>query len=274
MSGWSPSSKRVSAARSGPFWAAVALLVSTACGERTSAPGSDAGWLLPRSRDALVVPDVFVPQPPVESCDATDLVAQRECGLGRKCTIQDDQFRCTQAGDIGRWSPCDADQDQCEAGALCASPGGSGDPVCLPFCMGRWRPCDDGVCAGQTSSAAERADVHLCLPATECDPVGQTGCPTGFVCVWDPRFGDTTVCIAESRVGSSGPGSPCSLTGATYPCAASNACVTNFRGQDTCRKICVAASGDGCGQDEQCSAIGTGTYGYCVGGGQQNPQTP
>ncbi len=219
-----------------------------------------------------MVPDVFVPQPPAETCEATDLLAQAQCGLGRKCTLEAGAVTCADAGDLGAWSPCDSEADACAAGTLCADPMGTGTEACLPFCAGRWSPCGEAVCAGIAGPPATNAGIFLCVPATACDPVGQGGCPQGQGCLWDPRFGDLTICVSQAQFGSGAEGASCNPEAQVYPCGPGLACVSNFLGGYECRRVCLGESGQGCGQDEQCTRLGEGLYGYCQSGaGQGSP---
>ncbi len=240
-----------------------------ACGETGGQTRGDGSLLLPDGgRDALLVPDVWVPNPTGDTCSPMDLLGQRQCGGMNKCTVVDGQVGCAAQGSVGLYSPCtpDASGDDCVGGSLCADPLGDGLALCLPFCRGRDSACEtDGTCSGPVGTNVGLADLYLCLASDGCDPVSGSGgiCDSSQSCKWAIMAGDVTVCI-PSGTGNKSEGSSCS---SFLECSAGLTCAGPTPEERTCIKVCHVGSGETeCGTGRSCSAVGSEVYGLCSGG--------
>jgi cysteine-rich repeat protein len=205
----------------------------------------------------------------IESCT---LVPQTNCSTATPaCDI-------TGTGDIAcravttpgtELDHCPHDTD-CAAGYTCQQDDAfpSKDPFCLRLCLG------DLDCSGVGSRCLiQLTDVHgQPLPhhacSNACDPVHQTGCPSGMGC--DPEYSpdsgpNYTECL---YVAGHADGSLCTDDN---QCRVGSVCVTDS-GSSTayCYKSCVVTGGGGgCPSGETCMSyatplpIGTKEYGFC-----------
>ncbi len=241
---------------------------AAACGAAGQQAFGDGSVILPDAgRDALLVPDVWVPNPAGDSCDGMDLLGQRKCGGMNKCSIIDGHPDCVAQGAVGVYSPCTPDPsgDDCVGGTLCADPLGKGLAKCLPFCRGRDSACEtDGTCSGSVGANVGLDDLFLCISSDGCDPVsGAAGiCASNEECKWAIMAGDVTVC-QPSGSGQKSEGATCSNF---LECGPGLTCAGPTPQDRTCIKVCHVGSGESeCGTGRTCGSAGSELYGLCLG---------
>jgi hypothetical protein len=191
------------------------------------------------------------------SCSTVaDILAQTGCNPGDACDIDSGTppFECRAAGTTAHYDPCTAPTD-CMAGASCFNVG-SGSR-CLPYCdIAAPGPCPGtGTCA---ATMPGYPGLGLCLPHTNlCDPVDNSGCTGGDVCVF-------TVVGADCVTPTSNPSPPGALCDQGSPggCVAGASCFgtgTDF----VCFELCHLSDGTGCSAGTCQDALSDPDFGLC-----------
>jgi hypothetical protein len=194
-------------------------------------------------------------------CQADDLIEQKTCGSGRKCTLIDAQNHvgCAPTGFTPAYADCDPTRpDDCSLATLCSDADDPGRFICLPFCEEEGAICMNGKCTHQISLAGGTA--YLCAPADGCDPVSNDGCdPLGDpYCYLDRAGGGLTFCV--STPGTATAGQPCT---SDYGCVPGMTCF-GPQGSGTCYALCHAGNDGDCGLNMTCSDIANTDYGLCI----------
>lgn len=193
--------------------------------------------------------------PNVQTCPRSGVPCNPTCGTGCDCgwcgLDLSGAVACLKGtpGTKTTGSSCDpSNANDCAPGLTCKGECGGSTGRCYKFCETN----DD--CASGTTCNMSVGSIHLCsLPDPGCDPVKQTGCPSGLACY---PSGSRTVCDCP---GTAGTGVGC-LLGAT--CLPGYQCVslTGMSTDGTCQRLCRTSLD--CGAASTCVTSGT-TYGYC-----------
>ncbi|HVR61359.1 MAG TPA: hypothetical protein VMU50_05635 [Polyangia bacterium] len=196
------------------------------------------------------------------------LACQTGCGCGQRCNVTKTGPRC-----VGAPSPAKALGEVCQL----TNGGVQGFDDCAPglVCLGEmcgkinrcYRLCSsDAQCGAgiscsipvNTQTSVLGFNPKVCdVPRQDCDPIAQTGCPSGLTCY---LLNDgNTLCDCPSSSASAEGGS-CVLY---YDCKASLTCVASAGSSAACRSICATASST-CAMGTTCKAIGASTkFGNC-----------
>jgi len=220
----------------------------------------------------LIVHDMTPPDamPPV-----CDVLAQTGCAPGTHCTVGKingkTQNLCfpDAAHPLPEGSPCMpkapdgvTQGDDCAVGLACTSE--IGDLKCRKLCLQHTDCKASQACVGPTGSnqtgnvlGVDGVAVASCVDDTGCDPILQTGCPTGTRCMLSRSDFTTRVTICGLMVtGQGAPGADCT---SSLDCAAGVRC----SGLGFCRQLCYpmgpgspAPGMGGCPSGYMCSPIG------------------
>jgi hypothetical protein len=219
-------------------------------GGHADGPGADGPADAPLEQDT----GVDAPQCIHPVCD---YFPQCGCPPGTKCDIDSSGTRkCNPAGTKGHGSLCGAGSGACKPGTTCTSFSGwpSGLYACFQYCT------KDADCAalGAGSHCWVKGSYYF-LCTLPCDPVAQTGCPTGTQCsLYTSGALAGTNCTA---VGTSKLGGTCAVHS---DCVGSMVCLNK-----TCRQLCVVQGAYTCPSSTTCTGspaimIGTTKYGVCL----------
>ncbi len=176
------------------------------------------------------------------------------CDTGEGCYLSSGAG-CLPAG-VGPVDAACEYNDDCVPGTGCMGSGGLG--ACRPYCYSA-ADCESGERCIRLGAAGGAAGI--CEPL--CDPLGDTGCPSGRQCIvansrTEPD-GDSAIATGCGAPGVIPPGSPCSTTSA---CVSGSACDGMY-----CRRLCDVALGP-CVTGLPCSAVGFmrdgTTLGICI----------
>jgi hypothetical protein len=250
-------------------------VIAAGCGDDSS--GMDGGAV------DMIVPHDLVPQqdqaPPV-----CDVLAQTGCSAGQHCTVGKingtPQNLCfmNAANPLAEGAACmpvSPDSvtvgDTCAAGLACVNE--IGDVRCRKLCLahedcGANQACVALTGSNQTGTVLGVTDVavNACVDDSGCDPIMQTGCPTGTRCVITRSdfVARVTVC-GQNVTGQGKPGDECA---SSLDCAAGVRC----SGLGFCRQLCYPlVSGNppvgqgGCPSGFMCTPISAADskYGEC-----------
>ena len=159
---------------------------------------------------------------------------------------------------------CAADTE-CKTGYSCIDDGVAGHQSwCARFCL------QDNNCLGVgsrcvndlTDNNGVPLSVSVCSNA--CDPVAQSGCPTGMGCL--PALdstGNYTDCV---YMGGKANGLACN---SSTECRPGSICVGNSTSGYTCQPVCATNGMNTCPTTQTCQSFGTPLtigstiYGYC-----------
>jgi len=181
------------------------------------------------------------------ACDESPcryLTPQCGCAAGQGCYPSGTSRACQSPGTAVEGSAC-TESNQCALGHLCV---GIGTASCMRTCE------SDSDCPGTTSLCIlsfedDVGSTDLCTGA--CDPITQTGCPSGAMCrVYQEDSGARrgfTACWGPT--GSGRQGSSCTET---EQCAAGFIC-----GGTICHKWCRVGFAGDCSSGTTCSALET-----------------
>ncbi|MDQ3369693.1 MAG: DUF4215 domain-containing protein [Myxococcota bacterium] len=201
----------------------------------------------------------------VEQATACVLVPQGGCsGATPACDLTDGgDTECRAVTGQGTSNSHCAQDTACRAGYTCIGDGTAATPWCARFCLA------DGDCLGTGSrcviglanTAGMPLNVDTCSNA--CDPLAQTGCPSGMGCVArGASAGAFTDC---GYMGTKADGQVCT---ATSDCRPGSDCITSGSVK-TCRKYCVVGNNSTCPTGQSCAGfiggitIGTTQFGSC-----------
>jgi hypothetical protein len=205
-------------------------------------------------------PDVACQPPPTPVCgdgpqgnDACSPACQTGCACGR-CTIVGDRATCTPAGTRKLGEACNLTSDDCEAGLGCnpePATCGANFGRCYRFCRDA-ADCDGQVCYAGPLGGSQK----ICaLPAQDCDPVADTGCPSSALgCYWTSER--KTYCDCR---GIQDEGDTC---GIYNDCIVGFTCVVEGAPPGTCRQLCTPGGGE-CFGGQTCRTNNS-AYGYCL----------
>jgi len=206
---------------------------------------------------------------PLMSGDLCDPFCQSgPCSCGQKCsfssTNQSTNFTACvpNAGTKKEGELCNADLDDCAPGLLCQREAcAAGVARCYRFCRAN-TDCAPVACVlSLSTSTGTSPSFRLCdNPEADCNPVKQTGCPTGLACL--AKSSNSFFCACPSATPKA-EGAPCNLVSECAPgflCQALN-------GPPTCQRLCRDANdcprADG-GAPRTCSAtLGASALGFC-----------
>ena len=197
---------------------------------------------------------------------ACTLVPQSGCsGSTPACDVNDDgSTSCRAVTSQGTSNNHCTVETACKDGYTCTGNMTNGEAWCARFCT------QDSNCTGTGSrclidlenSNGDPLDVTVCTNA--CDPVTQSGCPTGMGCLpYDAATGDYTHCYYG---GANALGQTCI---SDSECATGLVCVGPANGTATCKKQCRVGSPTTCPTAQTCVGysdpinIGANTYGAC-----------
>ncbi len=171
----------------------------------------------------------------------------RDSGTGGQCVPSYDH--CRQEGENIPF------REYCWGHATCAS------EICLTwgntaYCSQRCNPSQPGSCPAGGNCVQLMDGSGLCA-VRACDPVKDSGCNVGEVCLWyhePPRSpgADTVAGRCVDGRGGAGPGEACGPE-ATVGCQPHLSCLA-YGEDDTprCWRDCRMPVGDGCGMNERC----------------------
>jgi hypothetical protein len=233
-------------------------------------------------------PDMLAPHdllPPEDQAPPVcDVFTQVGCSAGEHCTVGKingkSQNLCwpntsTPIAEGGLCMPVSPDSvtvgDQCASGFACVSE--IGDLRCRKLCLQHSDCKPNQACVAPTGSnqfgtvlGVDGVAVAACVDDSGCDPILQTGCPSGQRCLISRSDFEGRVAVCGVNViGQGAPGADCA---SSLDCAAGVRC----SGLGFCRQLCYAmqpaslpAGQGGCPANYMCSTIaGTnGTYGEC-----------
>ncbi|WP_437588412.1 hypothetical protein [Sorangium sp. So ce1000] len=165
---------------------------------------------------------------------------------------------CRQVGRFDAGGPCHSAAD-CAAGLGCVAADGQGG-VCRQYCCGHVESCaagtycDEQPMAESVAGGSAPVPIPVCLPATNCELLNDSVCPTGLTCTI-VRDDGTTSCVVpgEGRADDH------------CPCAPGFVCsmLTN-----RCKQLCrIDSRAQDCGAGAKCqggSAIYPAGFGVCV----------
>ena len=207
--------------------------------------------------------------PPAMNEDC-NLACQTGCPCGERCNITATGPRCVstsaQAKTLGQ--VCNltnggvAGFDNCAPGLVCLKEMCGALSRCYRFCSSNAQcgslscniPIDQNNGQPNNTAAATACEV----PRQDCDPVAQTGCPSGMACF---LLNDgSTLCDCPSAA-PGGDGAACLLY---YDCNAGLTCVPSPIGGAVCRPICSTIAPN-CGMGRTCSASAAANtkLGFC-----------
>lgn len=175
------------------------------------------------------------------------------CAAGEGCTLNDASERvCEPSGPGGEGADCSV--DACQPGFVCGE--GPDYDVCLRFCA------DDTDCVGGEGSRCliDFGVARACT--TACDPVANTGCPSGAGCTivqTAPGSGDYFINCRPAGAAATG-----DVCGNELDCEGGNSC-RSAAGPRRCTAWCRTDAD--CGSGETCVfelTVGTTTYGRCA----------
>ena len=118
-------------------------------------------------------------------------VGLQNCAAGQSCQVVGSATQCVASGTGIDGAPCTT-EEQCAPGHFCASAGN----VCRRYCCGATGCAANQTCIPGLAGSA----VGFCL-VTNCDPVGQTGCPNAgcyVVALEDGRI--TNACLGAGTL--------------------------------------------------------------------------
>jgi hypothetical protein len=196
--------------------------------------------------------------------DPCQLVQQCGCGPDEKCTVDGDEPRCRDDGNVGFGELC-SDED-CEAGTICV-PQGESPALCKRFCN------SDADCMGVGAFCTidiENDDMVVAKACTmDCDPLAgaTSGCPSPETKCIIRRADEAgtiwgTDCVAR---GSAGQGQPCIQSEdcvAGMVCTTTEICVTLCDGDAMPDTICPSGTTCNAGFDTDI-IVGATKYGVC-----------
>jgi hypothetical protein len=130
----------------------------------------------------------------------------------------------------------------CAPGLYCRAECGGGR--CYKFCD------TSNDCASGASCTFSVPGTSILLCSDACDPVSQSGCPSGYGCYPSGLTGECD-CAGTGKTGAS-----CQLA---HDCVPGDTCI-GLQGAPTCQKMC--GSNADCGGSGTCTNFGA-TYGYC-----------
>ena len=197
------------------------------------------------------------------------LVPQGGCsGSTPACDIGDDgKTFCRGVTKQGTSNNHCAADTECKDGYTCIGDGqATHENYCARFCeldnhcLGVGSRCVNELTSSTTSMPL---DVRVCSNA--CEPVAQSGCPTGMGCLpYEYASGDFTDC---EYMGTKLTGDAC---GSSRECSPGAVCVGSSTTPYTCRPLCIVGSPSPCATTTQtCTGlangldIGSATYGVC-----------
>jgi cysteine-rich repeat protein len=201
-----------------------------------------------------------------EPATACSLVPQGGCsGATPACDIdatQETSCRAVTTQGVSN-SHCASDT-ACRAGYTCVGEDNAvEDPFCARFCIA------DSDCTGAGSRCvhalvdAQNTPLNVNVCSNACNPVTQTGCPSGMGCIAaTATSGDLTDCI---YMGTTPDGGACNTPD---DCQEGSSCVTS-NGVSVCRSFCLVGDDSTCPGLLECESIGTGIdigaveYGIC-----------
>jgi hypothetical protein len=180
------------------------------------------------------------------------------CVPADKATLPQGQS-CTSTVTLGTTSTQQAIVgDQCQDSLACVELRGTSE--CRKLCRHREDCASNEVCGLATASSSH---TSTCLVPDECDPIGQTGCPTGSACyVANDNDGRFTSCQITVGMGKQ----------VAQECKAQRECAPGLTcvGLGFCRHLCwvlppPGASSGICGADEPACMVlpGTDNLGVC-----------
>lgn len=216
----------------------------------------DSGTPMDATTPDTGLPDAGPPDSGVCEDTPCRLVSpQCGCAAGEGCTLNDSSERvCLPSGAGGEGGDCSV--DACQAGFVCGE--GPDFDVCLRFCE------DDLDCVGGEGSRCliDFGVARACT--TACDPVANTGCPSGAGCtILETARGSGDYFTNCRPEGTAATGDVC---GTEPDCVGGNSCPpSSGGGPRQCTAWC-RSDGD-CGDGETCAfglTIGTTTYGRCM----------
>ena len=208
--------------------------------------------------------DGAIDTPTVTSCT---LVPQSGCsGSTPACDVHDDGMTfCRGVTSMGTSNNHCAADTECKTGYSCIDDGVTGHQSwCARFCT------QDSGCLGTgsrcvndlTNGNGDPIGVSVCSNA--CDPVAQTGCPTGMGCQpYLHSAGNFTDCV---YMGNKLDGQVCN---STTECSPGSVCVGNATNGYKCAEVCATNGTNTCASGMTCEGfgtsltIGTTIYGYC-----------
>lgn len=186
----------------------------------------------------------------------------QNCGPGRPPCPGGDRClpsgTCVPAGEGIIGNLCSGHDDclsgNCDAGT-CTQTCNSNNPC------PRGTTCQSGLCRGSevggscTSEGRCPADLR-CLATTNrceriCDPMTESGCGDGEVCVWLAGSGERIEGVCTASNGGGALAMPCGPAA----CEAHLVCQTDWAGQAACRRDCRNSNGFGCEFYENCSDL-------------------
>jgi hypothetical protein len=176
-----------------------------------------------------------------------------ECG---RCNVVNGVATCNQTGgskDID--DICNLTSDDCKAGLYCQPACNSpGFGRCYKFCS-TGTDCWNGVCsAAARDMNMQPTAFKVCdISPQNCDPIGNSGCPSTVLACYDSFFGKP-YCDCQ---GTGAVGADC-LTNSD--CTPGETCLS-VGGGTKCVQLCPS-SANTCTSPATCNDV-DGTYGYC-----------
>ncbi len=194
--------------------------------------------------------------PPICLESPCRLVApQCGCEPGQQCTINDSIEIVCMPDSVGDEGETCTDR-RCASGLVCGE--GAAFDVCMHFCN------DDGDCvSGPGSLCIVDFGNNVKACTVGCDPVANTGCPTGGGCTVLLLSAGSAIAFTNCRpVGTGSAGDACANE---EGCLGGHACLpVGVGGARQCVAWC--RTHEDCEIDELCNPlrqVGTETYGYC-----------
>jgi hypothetical protein len=192
-----------------------------------------------------VTPDASTCPRPAASGEACNPTCSTGCTCGWCGVNSSSAVACLKGtpGSAAEGMTCDPSKTaDCAPGLYCRAECGAGR--CYKF-------CDTGDDCGRTASCSFSVPgTSILLCSNNCDPIKQTGCPSGYGCYPSQATGECD-CAGTGQIGTT--------CGSALDCVPGTTCI-GTKMNPTCQKIC--GSNADCGGMGTCNSFGA-TYGYC-----------